>query len=177
GQYDNISEIFWATGACLMIRAEEYWQSGGLDGQFFAHQEEIDLCWRLKARGKSIVCVPQSIVLHVGGGTLNYERPRKTFLNFRNNYLLLYKNLPTKRFVKVMIVRFLLDYAAMLQMILQCKFKNALQVPKARREFYKIHKKFSAQKAQNLGLTIDFFPKGMVKGLIFLKSFLIKNKI
>jgi GT2 family glycosyltransferase len=169
-QYDDIAEVFWATGACLFIRAAEYWVAGGLDGRFFAHQEEIDLCWRLKARGKSIVCVPQSTVFHVGGGTLNVESPRKTFLNFRNNYLLLYKNLPTKKFVKVMIIRLFLDYAAMLQMLFQGKIKNAIEVPKARIEFYKIRKNFSADKAKNLSLTKNLFPQGMFRGLIFLKN-------
>ncbi|MDR0830158.1 MAG: glycosyltransferase family 2 protein [Prevotellaceae bacterium] len=170
GQYDDIAEIFWATGACLFIRSADFWEVGGLDGRFFAHQEEIDLCWRLKARGKSIVCVPQSVVFHVGGGALNYESPRKTFLNFRNNYLLLYKNLPTKKLIKVLIVRFFLDYAAMLQMILQRKFKNALEIPKARINFYKIFRNFKPDKAKNLYFTVDFFPKGMKKGLFLIKS-------
>ncbi|MDR1542910.1 MAG: glycosyltransferase family 2 protein [Prevotellaceae bacterium] len=170
GQYNDVAEIFWASGACLFIRADEYWQAGGLDGRFFAHQEEIDLCWRLKARGKSIVCIPKSVVFHVGGGALNYENPRKTFLNFRNNFLLLYKNLPAKKLFKVFIIRFLLDYAAFLQMIFQRKFKNAIEIPKARIAFYKMRKNFTQDRAKNLALTVNFFPKGMIKGLIFFKK-------
>ena len=90
GQYDSIVPIFWATGAALCIRKADYEAAGGLDGRFFAHMEEIDLCWRLRARGRKIVCLPQSVVYHLGGGTLQKENPRKTFLNFRNNLLLLY---------------------------------------------------------------------------------------
>ena len=94
GQYDNTIDVFWATGACLMIRSEVFKKVGGLDDEFFAHMEEIDLCWRLKNRAYRIVCVPESTVYHVGGGTLHTEHPYKTYLNFRNNLLMLYKNLP-----------------------------------------------------------------------------------
>ncbi|MBP6260021.1 MAG: glycosyltransferase family 2 protein, partial [Paludibacter sp.] len=96
GQYDTVIDVFWATGACLLIRSELYNQVGGLDDEFFAHMEEIDLCWRLKGQGFRIVCIPQSEVYHVGGGTLQVEHPHKTYLNFRNNLLMLYKNLPQK---------------------------------------------------------------------------------
>ena len=92
GQYDTPADILWATGACLFIRTTVYKEAGGLDAGFFAHQEEIDLCWRLRSRGYRLVCVPQSVVYHVGGATLDAENPRKTFLNFRNNLLMLYKN-------------------------------------------------------------------------------------
>ena len=93
GQYDEPASLLWATGAALMIRREAYWQAGGLDGRFFAHQEEIDLCWRLRSRGYGIACVPQSKVWHVGGGTLPKDSPHKTYLNFRNNLLMLNNNL------------------------------------------------------------------------------------
>ena len=102
GQYDTIIPVFWATGAALFIRLKDYREAGGLDGRFFAHMEEIDLCWRLRARGRQIACVPQSVVYHVGGATLKKENPRKTFLNFRNNLVMLYKNLPSKDFASVM---------------------------------------------------------------------------
>lgn len=87
GQYDEPVPVFWATGAALVIRSADYWSAGGLDGRFFAHQEEIDLCWRLRSRGRGIWCVPQSVIYHLGGGTLPQGSPRKTFLNFRNNLL------------------------------------------------------------------------------------------
>ena len=102
GQYDTVIPVFWATGAALFIRRTDYVNVGGLDGRFFAHMEEIDLCWRLRSRNREIVCVPQSIVYHVGGATLKKENPRKTFLNFRNNLVMLYKNLPQKELNKVM---------------------------------------------------------------------------
>ena len=162
GQYDNIEEIFWATGACLFIRSKAYWDAGGLDGRFFAHQEEIDLCWRLKARGASIVCVPQSIVYHVGGGSLGYESPFKTKLNFRNNALLLYKNLSSDRYWWTYIFRLLLDWVAALQMLAQGKPKNAWAVIEAQTEFVRIYRNFTNDRKQNLTLTTNKKPKGLL---------------
>lgn len=150
GQYDDVSELFWATGAALMIRSRDYWNVGGLDGRFFAHQEEIDLCWRLRSRGRKIVCLPQSVVYHVGGATLNRENPYKTFLNFRNNLLLLYKNLPEDRLGNVMLVRFFLDNVAMLMFVLQLKFKDAGAVLRARREFKSLKHSFDDSRSENL---------------------------
>ena len=112
GQYDEPAEIFWASGAALFIRRNDYEAVGGLDPRFFAHMEEIDLCWRLKARGRGIVCLPESVVFHVGGATLKRENPNKTYLNFRNNLIMLYKNLPERELGHVMRVRFLLDHVA-----------------------------------------------------------------
>ena len=96
GQYDSPAKVFWATGACLMVRKTEYSKMGGLDDRFFAHMEEIDLCWRAHLQGWQIWAVPQSRVYHVGGGTLPNNSPRKLYLNYRNNLLMLYKNLPLK---------------------------------------------------------------------------------
>ena len=118
GQYDYAMDVLWATGACLFIRAEDYWRVGGLDGRFFAHCEEIDLCWRLRQLGKRVVCYPESKVFHVGGGTLPKANPMKTFLNFRNNLTMLYKNLPDDELRHVMRVRLLLDWLAALEMLL-----------------------------------------------------------
>lgn len=109
GQYDSVQEIFWATGACLLIRSKEYWKAGGLDDDFFAHMEEIDLCWRLKRQGHSIWCVPKSKVFHVGGGTLASNNPRKVYFNHRNNLLMLIKNLSRRSFVPVIVFRVFLD--------------------------------------------------------------------
>ena len=92
GQYDYPTDIFWATGACMLIRSEVYWQAGGLDERFFAHMEEIDLCWRAQRMGFTFRAIPASNVYHVGGGTLNYRSPRKTYLNFRNSLLMIHKN-------------------------------------------------------------------------------------
>ena len=102
GQYDAPADILWATGAALLVRARIYKEVGGLDGRFFAHQEEIDMCWRLRIRGRKIVCLPESCVYHVGGGTLPKSNPMKTFLNFRNNLTMLYKCLPDEELAHVM---------------------------------------------------------------------------
>lgn len=161
-QYNTTEEIFWATGACLMIRSKAYWDVGGLDGRFFAHQEEIDLCWRLKARGASIVCIPQSVIYHVGGGSLGYESPFKTKLNFRNNALLLYKNLSSDRYWWTYIFRLLLDWVAALQMLLQRKPKNAWAVIEAQIEFIRMRKDFKADREKNLALTKHKKPSGLL---------------
>ena len=150
GQYDEPASLLWATGAALMIRREAYWQVGGLDGRFFAHQEEIDLCWRLRNRGYGIACVPQSKVWHVGGGTLPKDSPHKTYLNFRNNLLLLYKNLPDERLETVMRVRFWLDALASVQFLLTGKWGSFLAVWRGRRDFFRMRPQFVADRDRNL---------------------------
>ena len=153
GQYDSETDIFWATGAALMIRREAYWAVGGLDGRFFAHQEEIDLCWRLRARGYRIRCVPLSVVYHVGGGTLPKENPRKTFLNFRNNLLLLYKNLPDNRLRPVMRRRFWLDALAAFFFLAKGEWRSFKAVWHGRREFRKMRPDFATDREHNLAFT------------------------
>ena len=150
GQYDAIQPIFWATGAALFIRLKDYQGAEGLDGRFFAHMEEIDLCWRLRSRGRGIVCIPQSVVYHVGAATLKKENPRKTFLNFRNNLLMLYKNLPEKEMKKVMFIRGLLDWVATFVFLLKGDGKNARAVWQARKEFKHICPDFASSRAENL---------------------------
>ena len=150
GQYDEPASLLWATGAALMIRREAYWLAGGLDGRFFAHQEEIDLCWRLRSRGYGIACVPQSKVWHVGGGTLPKDSPHKTYLNFRNNLLLLYKNLPSERLDTVMRVRFWLDALASAQFLLTGKWGSFLAVWRGRRDFFRMRPQFVADRERNL---------------------------
>lgn len=154
GQYNTIVPVMWATGACMMIRSQDYWQVGGLDGRFFAHQEEIDLCWRLRSRGRGIVCIPDSIVYHLGGGTLPQGNPRKTFLNFRNNLLLLYKNLPQERLEPVMRIRFWLDALASLKFLLTFQWGSFLAVWRARREYHRIRADFQQDRDRNLSLGI-----------------------
>lgn len=160
GQYDSVCDIFWATGAALMVRAEDYRKVGGLDGRFFAHMEEIDLCWRLRARGRRILSVPQSVVYHVGGATLNYNNPRKTFLNFRNNLLMLYKNLPQKEYSTVMTCRCVLDYIAALKFLLTGDYANFKAVVDARCEYKRIRGEFSSNRIENLqAATIEEIPQ------------------
>ena len=143
GQYDYQTDCLWATGAALMIRSKDYWDAGGLDGRFFAHNEEIDLCWRLRIRGKRIVCLPESYVYHVGGGTLPKSNPMKTFLNFRNNLTMLYKCLPEEDLRPVMRWRWWLDYMAAWEMlILKRNMDDFKAVYRARRAFKRWRKEF-----------------------------------
>lgn len=153
GQYDTVIPVFWATGAALFIRLRDYWEAGGLDGRFFAHMEEIDLCWRLRARGKSLVCIPQSTVFHVGGATLKKENPHKTFLNFRNNLVMLYKNLPEEDLASVMRVRAVLDYIAALNFALKGQFSNTWAVFRARRAYTSLRVSFTASREENIKKT------------------------
>lgn len=150
GQYDEIMDVFWASGACLMVRSKLFWKVGGLDDAFFAHMEEIDLCWRFRSRGFRVSCMPQSVVYHIGGGTLNVESPRKTYLNFRNNLLMLYKNLPNKKLRKILAARFWFDYLAALQMFITGKTKNAKSVLKARSDFKQMMYSFEEKRNENL---------------------------
>jgi len=143
GQFDDPAELLWATGAALMIRSKDYWEVGGLDGRFFAHSEEIDLCWRLRIRGRKVVCLPDSHVYHVGGGTLPKANPMKTFLNFRNNLTMLYKCLPDDELKGVMRWRWFLDYLAAWEMlILQRNIGDFKAVYRARRAFRQWRKEF-----------------------------------
>ena len=136
GQYDYVSDVLWATGAALLIRACDYNKVGGLDGRFFAHNEEIDLCWRLRILGRRIVCVPDSQVFHVGGGTLPKVNPMKTFYNFRNNLTMLYKCLPDFELRHVMIMRWFFDYLAAWEMLLlKRNWGDFRAVYRARRAF------------------------------------------
>jgi len=150
GQYDTPTEVFWATGACLVVRRDIYLEVGGLDARFFAHQEEIDLCWRLKSRGYSIQCIPSSTIYHLGGGSLGYESPRKTYLNFRNNQLLLYKNMQKEEYKWVVFARFFLDIAAAMNMLVHGKSSNCNAVFKAWRDFLKEKKTFKKEREENL---------------------------
>ncbi len=136
GQYEQPISVDWATGACLFIRASDYRVSGGLDARFFAHFEEIDLCWRLRLRGRTIACVPQSTVYHLGGGTLPQGNPQKTYLNFRNNLTMLHKCLLPAQCRRVMRMRWLLDnVAAWKALILDRNIKEFKAIRKARKDF------------------------------------------
>ena len=138
GQYDSVQQVLWATGACLFVRSEDYWRVGGLDARFFAHNEEIDLCWRLRIMGRQVVCLPDSQVYHLGGGTLPKGNPYKTFLNFRNNLTMLYKCLPDKELHDVMRWRWFLDYLAAWQtLILNRNYGDFKAIYRARRAFKK----------------------------------------
>lgn len=135
GQYDQDCELFWATGAALFVQADLYLEHGGLDDDFFAHMEEIDFCWRMKNLGYKIMYYPQSVVYHIGGGTLPKSSPRKTYLNFRNNMALLYKNLPDKALKPVMRKRKWMDLLAALMFLAKGQGEDFKAVFKARSDF------------------------------------------
>jgi GT2 family glycosyltransferase len=136
GQYDNETEIFWATGACMFIKAKLFHSLGGLDEDFFAHMEEIDFCWRLKNLGYRIMYCPSSTVYHIGGGTLPKVSWRKTYYNFRNNFFLLYKNLPDNLLFEVFAKRMFLDAIAAMRFLFTAGFKDFFAVSKAHFSFY-----------------------------------------
>lgn len=136
GQYEAIKEIFWASGAAMFVRASKYWEIGGLDEDFFAHMEEIDLCWRFKNSGYKVVYVPYSKIYHVGGGTLPKGTARKTYLNFRNNFSLLYKNLPRNRVIKTFIARLFLDGIAAVRFLTEGNVGDSFAVLRAHLYFY-----------------------------------------
>ncbi|MBP3230473.1 MAG: glycosyltransferase family 2 protein [Prevotella sp.] len=150
GQYDDIHEVLWTTGACMMVRSKDYWAVNGLDGRFFAHNEEIDMCWRMRMMGRQLFCIPQSKVYHVGGGTLPKGSPMKTYLNFRNNLTMLYKNLPEKELRYVMRVRWFLDYVAAWQtLILNRNVGDFKAIYRARHDFMKWRTEFRPERKEH----------------------------
>ena len=131
GQFNSDLNIFWASGACLVIRSELYKRSGGLDPFFFAHMEEIDLCWRIKNMGYNIQYCWESTIYHIGGGTLPKHDHKKTYLNFRNNIILLYKNLPGGKLFRILFPRIVLDWISMMQFLAKFELGNFSSVIKA----------------------------------------------
>lgn len=140
GQYDTDLQIFWATGAALFVRAEVFYQLGGLDDDFFAHMEEIDFCWRINNAGFKIMMNPRSVVYHIGGGTLPKQNPFKTYLNYRNDLFLLLKNLPHRRLFITFFVRFFMDILAAFVFLMQGHGKDSFAVLKAMNAFRKGYK-------------------------------------
>lgn len=138
GQYQNSIETDWATGAALMVRTNLYRKIGGLDSSFFAHMEEIDLCWRIRLNGYSVKVCPEAEIMHLGGGSLPMGNPRKTYLNFRNNLLLLHKNLPETERDRILFRRRLLDTIAWLKSVLTLNFADAKAILKAHNDYRKM---------------------------------------
>lgn len=135
GQYNDETEIFWASGCCLFIRSEDFWEQNGFDARFFAHQEEIDLCWRLKNSGRKIYYTGKSTIYHVGGGTLQKQNPRKTYLNIRNNLSMMLKNLPSDK-LYLIFIRLCLDGVAGIYFMFKHGFSHTWAVIKAHFGFY-----------------------------------------
>jgi len=157
------SVVHWASGACLMVDANKYWEVGGLDEYFFAHQEEIDLCWRFRRAGYECAAIASSEVLHVGGGTLKQENPFKTYLNFRNNLILLHKNLPKKLKFKTIVLRLVLDGIAGIKFGLNFQWKHLIAIIKAHAGFY--HYLFFYNQKQKLSVkehAVELFSKKII---------------
>ena len=173
GQYDGkVVDICWASGAALMVRTDIYQKVGGLDARFFAHMEEIDLCCRIHAAGYRVVVVPDAMVFHVGGASLSQGNPKKTYLNFRNNLLLLHKNMPVKQGRVKLFVRRLYDTLAWGMFLLKFDFKNANAVLKAHNDFRKMKKLYTEHPDINVlaslpgakrNIIIDYYLKRMKK--------------
>ena len=151
GQYDgDPKSVFWATGACLMVRSRLYQDVGGLDKDFFAHMEEIDLCWRIRLAGNELMMVPSSSVYHLNGGSLPQGNPRKTYLNFRNNLLLLHKNLPVGEGKRLLLVRRLMDTLAFGMAVAKFHFGDARAIIRAHRDFRRMRSRYTSQPDVNL---------------------------
>ena len=166
GQYNSNIEIFWASGAALTIKTEAYLSAGGLDSKFFAHMEEIDLCWRVLLTGKKIMAVTSSVVYHLGGASLAYNNPRKTYLNFRNNLLMMHKNLPDSTRSRKLFVRRLIDTVAWAKYVATLDFKNARAIFKAHRDFIKMRKEYTSHP------DVDLLDKMPMKVNIILSHYL-----
>lgn len=169
GQYDDTVEVFWATGAALMVDTELYLATGGLDADFFAHMEEIDLCWRIHLAGRGVYVVPESVVYHLGGGSLPAGNPRKTYLNFRNNLLMMHKNLPDRSRSRRLLVRRLLDTIAWARFVAGLDFKNAAAVWRAHRDFAKMRRNYREHPDKDLlddfagterDIIVDYYLRG-----------------
>jgi GT2 family glycosyltransferase len=176
-QYDNIIEIFWASGACMFVRSEAYNKVDGLDEDFFAHMEEIDLCWRMKNAGYKIMVCPESVVYHIGGGTLPNDNPFKLYLNFRNNLYLLYKNLPENKFYRILLTRMILDGIAGIVFILKFKFSSIHSIIKAHIHFYKNLKSLRLKRHQLIHKngSVDNLPGTFHKSIV--TQYFIRKKI
>ncbi len=151
GQFDNPVSVFWATGACLFIKAKLFHEVGGFDENFFAHMEEIDLCWRLHLRGYILKVIPQSKVYHVGGGTLSRLNSQKTYLNFRNSLVMLYKNLESRKLWWIIFVRSVLDLIASIRFLIEGKYTHSAAIHRAHAHFFfKLGKWHKARKKTQL---------------------------
>ena len=172
GQYDEPIEVFWASGACMMIRASLYHHLGGLDEAFFAHMEEIDLCWRAKLLGYQVWCVPESKVYHVGGGTLPNDSPRKLYLNYRNNLLMLYKNLPEKICRGRILARKCLDLASALVYFFTGRWKCFAAVLRAHRDYARMKRDEDPSPFEEESNNIGLYDRSIV-----LQFFLSRRKL
>ncbi len=171
GQYNDTREIFWASGACLFIRSSVYHQFGGLDEDFFAHMEEIDLCWKINRTESKVFYCGQSTVYHVGAGTLNYESPRKTLLNFRNGIALIYKHFDPMELAYKLPVRLTLDWAAAARFLVQGKVGNAASVLRAHFQFFSHIGESTRKRRAIRGKFPHYSRKNIYNGLVLIDHF------
>ncbi|MEZ5071889.1 MAG: glycosyltransferase family 2 protein [Bacteroidales bacterium] len=172
GQYDKALPVFWASGACLVVRSEAFREAGGLDEAFFAHMEEIDLCWRMQKQGRRVYSVPSSAVYHVGGGSLSAENPHKTYLNYRNNLLLLYKNLPPEKRSRILFIRKILDGISALRFLVLGQRKDLVAVFRAHRAYSGMKKGYNGTERENHSGKNDVIVNGIYPGSIVAECFL-----
>lgn len=176
GQYDDTSEIFWASGACLFVRKDAFEQVRGFDEDYFAHQEEIDLCWRFFNLGYEVICVNQSKVYHLGGGTLKNTNPTKTYLNFRNSLFNLVKNAPKSKIPGRIFIRMLFDGVAGIQFILSFKLSHFIAILKAHLSFYSNLRK-TLQKRTNAPKKETYYYNKSIVFSYFVKQIKLFNKL
>ncbi len=162
-QYDDTTEIFWASGACLFVRNAVFKELNGFDTDFFAHMEEIDLCWRIQNAGHKIYYTHETTVYHVGGGTLNNSNPKKTFLNFRNSLFVLLKNLPKEQIKPIVFSRMLLDALAFLKFACSFQFAHAFAILKAHLSYYKLKKSMLAKRNNSPKLRTYYYTSSIVR--------------
>lgn len=167
GQYQQTSTVFWASGACMFVRSADFFEAGGFDADFFAHMEEVDLCWRLQLLGKKIIAVPQAEVLHLGGSTLQKASPQKTYLNFRNSLIMLLKNLPSKQLWWFIPFRSLLDLISSIFFMLNGEFKHSKAIHQAHAHFffkfgYWLKKRKTVKRLASLEKNANVYPGSIV---------------
>lgn len=176
GQYNDRAEVFWASGACMIIRMTAFNKAGGFDSDFFAHMEEIDLCWRMKLLGYRILYTPDSEVYHIGGGTLSKGNALKTYLNFRNNLLMLFKNIPAHDLFPVLFIRLMMDGLAGFFFLLNGNFSGFFNVLKSHYAFYLSIPGLTGKRKQINRLNGMFYPGGILRGNVVFEYFIRGHK-
>jgi len=176
GQYDSQINIFWSSGACMIVQSEAWKKCGGFDADFFAHMEEIDLCWRFNKTGYRVCYLPESVIYHIGGGTLPYSSPFKTYLNFRNSLFLLYKNLPDDKLRSVLFKRRLLDGVAAIFFLMKGSFASVKSVWKAHIDYYKALNELKKKRESVKKLERDHSPALILNKSIVFEFYVKGNK-
>jgi GT2 family glycosyltransferase len=176
GQYDNPADVFWSSGACMIVRADAWKEAGGFDTSFFAHMEEIDLCWRFGNSGYRVCYIPESVIYHVGGGTLSYNSPFKTYLNFRNSLFLLYKNLPDNKLQTVLFTRKILDSIAALRFLVKGDLISFWSVFKAHIDYYRKKKELKEKRKGLIRPGADRTPLNILNKSIVFEFYIMGRK-